>query len=307
VPAAGQAAAAGEPVTLFVSGGFPELAFDNDRDILRVNGANGRRLDPIADGPSREKDPAFSPDGTRVAYVGGGRVFLANLERPNASPVELTTGTDEFSDLAWAPTADLNLLAMSRLKGQDRDLCLGRITRDGMTPACKPEPRFSVGQAIHWAPDGRSILGFGVFNDDLSRFGIVQWRSKKPFSPNLRDWSAGRFKTDTSIPTQGVKDAALSPDGKQLAVVVKQGDSPFRLMLTKRGDFSLANARRTGVRACRVAWRPDGVDLVVVQADRFCQESVGTLARLPVRDPRQLRQLDASGDNPVFQPLTLGG
>jgi beta-lactam-binding protein with PASTA domain len=306
-PPAGTKVAAGTAVKLLVSGGFPQLVFDNDRDILRVDGATGRKLDPIAEGPAREKDPAFSFDGTRVAYVGGRRVFLSNLQKPNAPAVALTADTDEFADLAWAPTADVNVLAMGRVKGDDRDLCLGRITGDGMQPSCITEPKITIGGAIHWGPNGKSILAGGVDNEKAGVFGVVQWKSKKPFSADAADWGKGRFVSDVSKPGAGVKEAALSPDGRRLALIARTVNSPFRLVLAKPGDFLLTKAKPTAVRACKLAWRPDGRDLVVVQADEVCSESVGTLSRLPVNDPKQLRQLNASGDNPVFQPLTLGG
>ena len=60
------------------------------------------------------------------------------------------------------------------------------------------------------------------------------------------------------------------------------------------------------MRACKLAWRSDGEALVVVQADEGCQESVGSLVRLPVKDPKDQNEVGFNGDNPVFQPLTLG-
>ncbi len=75
-PPGGTKAAAGDKVTLLVSAGFPQLAFDDDKNIQLVNGANGKKLDPIAKGPAREKDPTYNVDGTRVAYISEGRVFL---------------------------------------------------------------------------------------------------------------------------------------------------------------------------------------------------------------------------------------
>ena len=68
----------------------------------------------------------------------------------------------------------------------------------------------------------------------------------------------------------------------------------------------LTNAKPTSVPACKVAWRGDGEQLVVVQADEFCQEDVGSLARLAIKDVTKQTQVGFRGDNPVFQPLTLG-
>ena len=66
---------------------------------------------------------------------------------------------------------------------------------------------------------------------------MVQWRSKKPFSPDPKDWGKGRIKTDTSKRGEGVYDAAISPDGKRLALVSNQGGGPFQLYLAKAGDY----------------------------------------------------------------------
>jgi beta-lactam-binding protein with PASTA domain len=307
-PPVGTKVAAGASVKVLVSAGFPELAFDDGDDVLRVNGANGKKLDPIAKGPNQEKDPTFSADGTRVAFIGGRRVFLADLGKPDATPVALTSDLDEFSDPSWAPTADLNVLAMARVKGNDRDLCLGQITKDGMTPKCIPDPKITIGRAIHWAPNGKSILAFGVLNNNLSNtFGMVRWRTKKPFSPDPDDWTAGKFVTDTSSPNNGVIDAAVSPDGKTLALVSNIKSPFFRLYLGKASDFQMAKAKPTPVPACKIVWRPDSIDLVVVQADDVCQQDVGSLVRLPVANPQDQKELAPRGDNPTFQPLTVGG
>jgi beta-lactam-binding protein with PASTA domain len=307
-PPAGTKVAEGAALKVFVSAGFPELVFDDGDDVLRVNGANGKKLDPIAKGPNREKDPTFSADGTRVAFVGGRRIFLANLAKPDATPVALTSDLDEFTDPSWAPIPDVNVLAMAQVKGNDRDLCLGQITKDGMTPKCIADPKITVGRAIHWAPNGRSIIAFGVLNNNLSdTFGIVRWRTKKPFSADPADWGPGRFVTDVSRPNNGVIDAAVSPDGKSLALVSNIKSPFFRLYLGKANDFPMAKAKATPVPACKVIWRPDSVELVVVQGDDACAQDVGTLTRLPVANPQDQKELAPRGDNPTFQPLTVGG
>ncbi|MGH2969888.1 MAG: PASTA domain-containing protein, partial [Solirubrobacteraceae bacterium] len=274
-PPGGTKAAAGDKVTLLVSAGFPQLAFDDEKNVLLVNGANGKRLPAIAKSPTREKDPAWSPDGERVAYQGAGRVFLKDMTKPDAPAISLTSDDEDFADLAWAPTADLNLIAMTRRKGDEADLCLGQVTGDGMTVRCLAEPDITVARAVHWAPDGKTIIAVG--SDAPGSFGMVRWRSRKAFSPDPNDWGKGRIVTDTSKTNEGVYDAAISPDGRRLALVSNQGGGPFQLYLAKAGDFLLTNAKPTGVRACKVVWRSDGKELVVVQADEACAEPNGEL------------------------------
>ena len=63
-PPGGTKAAAGDTVKVLVSAGFPEIAYDNEKNVLLVNGANGKQLDPIAKSNGlREKDPTWSFDG----------------------------------------------------------------------------------------------------------------------------------------------------------------------------------------------------------------------------------------------------
>ena len=64
--------------------------------------------------------------------------------------------------------------------------------------------------------------------------------------------------TDTTKPGEGVLDAAISPDGKQMAVVNLGSNGLPDLLLAKPDDFLLADAKPLGVRACKVIWRPDG-------------------------------------------------
>lgn len=46
---------------------------------------------------------------------------------------------------------------------------------------------------------------------------------------------------------------------------------------------------------------------MVVQADADCQESVGALVRFSAKNPKEdQNEVGFNGDNPVFQPLTLG-
>ena len=113
--------------------------------------------------------------------------------------------------------------------------------------------------------------------------------------------------SDVKKPGKGVLDAAISPDGKQLAVVSNQGSSFFKLFLAAPGDYKLEDARGTAVRACKVAWRGDSQELIVVQSDAGCAEQTGTLSRLDPNNTRTQREVASTGDDPVYQPFVLGG
>ena len=312
-PPAGTKLKAGDKVKIVVSGGFPELTYDDGKNILLANGANGKRFPAVAKGPTEDTDPTFSADGTQIAYVANRQVFLKDLSKKDSTAVPLTDPGDKFSDLAWAPTVNVNLIAMLRDKSPkgnntDQDLCLLQVSKDPQAPQCKSEPDFNVEKTVRWAPDGKSIFALGVKSDaagEPTAFGIVRWTSKKPFSADINDWSKGSFKSDISNPAKGVIDWAPSPDGKTVAAVANFDSDAFQLYFAKPKDFLLTDAKPQGTRACKVAWRSDGQEIVVVQADQFCAEPNGQLARMPVKKPSAQQLLGFSGDNPAFQPLTL--
>jgi dipeptidyl aminopeptidase/acylaminoacyl peptidase len=184
-------------------------------------------------------------------------------------------------------------------------LCFEKVTVDGGTPNCKDPSDFVLGRKINWSQDGKTLLVFGA-SRDATKFGMVGYESKKPFSTDPADWESKGFVTDTSKPGQGVLDAAFSPDGKQLAVVSLGKSGRPELSLTTADDLLLANAKALKVIACKVIWRPDGQDLVIVRSDDCFSSETGNLIRLSPRDPKDQTSLNLSGDNPVFQPITPG-
>ena len=104
---------------------------------------------------------------------------------------------------------------MAKIADGASDLCLGRIDGDGLNDlTCKEEPDFSIERKINWASDGKSILAWG-FKTGTTKFGIVEWTTRKPFSTDPADYKPGEFVTDLSKPGEGVLDAAISPDGKR--------------------------------------------------------------------------------------------
>src|SRR5262249_44203871 len=251
-PPGGTKVAKGAKVKLLVSVGQPQVVYTNGKDVLRVDGRNGKKFDPVAASPSAEEtQPTWSADGTRVAYTSDGKIFLKDITKKDAPSIPLPHGNDVYADLAWAPTPEVNLLAMSQTIGNpdddNSDLCLAVITKHPIDVKCFDEPDFSVKRAIHWSPDGRQILAFATKNPPGSAIvGIVRWKLKadKPaFWPDPADWSRGHFVTDISTPNKGAIDAALSPDGKQLAIISNEGSSFFRLWLAKPGDFLLTQAK----------------------------------------------------------------
>src|SRR6478609_4815846 len=59
----------------------------------------------VSHGPGKDLDPAFSPDGSKIAFdstrTGGGDIYVMNADGSGA--VRLTTASTEDSQPAWSP------------------------------------------------------------------------------------------------------------------------------------------------------------------------------------------------------------
>ena len=302
-PRPGRSVATRTKIRLLVSAGPPLLAYDDDEDVRLVDELTRKEL-TVARTPGTDKDPALSPDGTRIAYQSDGQLFLTDRSRPGDAPDPITPAGEHYSDLAFAPTPREDILAVLRLRPDGgKELCFTRLAADE-APRCADAPTgIRLDRKINWSPDGRSILVYG--RDPLTnQLGMVLYTSRRAFSPAPRHWSTTGFATRVTDPGVGVLDAAFSPDGKRMAVVANF-DRPdmFQVSLTVPGDYSLAKAEPLPVIGCKVAWRPDSRELVVVRSDNCDRLVTGELRRVPISRPRDQESLDLSGDNPAFQPL----
>ena len=153
--------------------------------------------------------------------------------------------------------------------------------------SCLKEPRSrSSAPALGARTAARSSASGVKLPAGTGVFGIVRWKVKKDkpaFSADTADWNKGRFLTDLDTPGKGVLDAEVSPDGKRLALVSNQGSSAFRLWIADDPeDFAMSSAKQTTVRACKVTWRGDSEEVMVVQGDAECEEDIAVLARVPI-------------------------
>jgi len=309
VPDAGQKAKKGARVTLFVSAGIPEVAFDDAQNVLIGDGTTGKTIATVSKGSQVEENPTFSADGGSIAFTSDGQVFLRDLGK-KAAPIPLTAKGERFTELAWAPTVGANVVAMVKRAGDTlatakTSLCFARVSGGGAKTRCKPPSPNVLGRKINWAgKNGKTLLVWGA-SPEGNQFGVIRYRSAKPFSTDPGDWKSDGFVTDTTRPGQGALDAVPSPDGKQLAVVRLGKDGVPLLFLAKPGDFLLSDPRPLGVVACKATWRPDGKELLVVRADNCFNSVTGNLVRVPVDKPRQQRSVRLEGDNPSFQPLNV--
>jgi Tol biopolymer transport system component len=241
------------------SGGFPgrpgKIAFASDRSgfeevvAMDVDGAN---RGVIVTAPAA--DPAWSPDGTQIAYVRGARspaVFVANADGLRERRVA------EGATPAWSPDGSRLVVSRRAPGGADLwviDAATGKERRLARTEKPEREPE--------WSPDGRTI----AFVRTEVRGGDEIY-TVRPNGRGLRRLT--RSPHDDFGP-------AWSPDATQIAFVrhdEDRADAALYVMAADGGgQRALGKALTldpTASFAGGPAWSPDGRRILLARGARL--------------------------------------
>lgn len=183
-------------------------AVDTSGNIARTSASflvGTRTISRLTDSPLADQNPAWSPDGTRIAFQAkraGDQFDLWVMDADGSNQTRLTQNVNEDRNPAWSPdgawiafdsdragTFDVWLLPLAGGEGAATALTFG--TRDDIQPA--------------WAPDGTSVY-FASDRGTGARFNI--WSQKLVGTAGAIQVTA--FGANDTAP-------AVSPDGKRLS------------------------------------------------------------------------------------------
>jgi beta-lactam-binding protein with PASTA domain len=319
-PPAGTAIKPGEQVQIVVSAGYPEIAFSDGKDVLAMDGGTGKVVKKLAASGDVEDEPSWQPNGSLLAYRRGptadqGAIWVTDTSKGATSSHKLSAGPDDRRP-AFSP--DGKVVAFIRRTTLssgvvDGDLCFVRASSTLRQGACIADPSVSVDRPT-WSPDGRAILVVAVDPTDKNQIELGEYTSASPNSSSPRDWTWQGLVTDKmhgKKPGEAILFAAFSPDGKQVAIVANWGAtnlSLFRVFIASWNGGILGTPKPLlpTVRACEVAWRSDSGELAVTQADD-CSTGQGAIVRVSPASSGTVTTLRAAaGQNPAWQPVTLG-
>ena len=250
-------------------------------DIYVVN-ADGTGRTRLTRDPAEEFDPAWSPDGTKIAFsrFTGKRFQIFVMNADGSGATQLTSADTRASDAAWSP--DGTRIAFTRC-GVTCDVYVMRADGSG-------ERRLTQGErpgedSPTWSPDGRALafvdIG-GIFT--MSSSGGVWHRvtdgpaddsnpAWSPVGPQIAfDTSRGLFNGDiyvVSVTGKGMRaitdsaaldsNPAWSADGRSIAFMRKaKKTAQARVWVVNANGTAPTNLGAIGDSYSTPAWSPDG-------------------------------------------------
>jgi TolB protein len=172
------------------------------RGDIWVVGADGAHPVQLTRDPSNEIAPAWSPDGSQIAFVsdrtGGDQIWAMGSD--GSAPRQLTHGPGLDESPAWSPDGRRIAFASDRAGSWD----IWVMDADGAHPTRLTEDP-AQDWVPAWTPDGTEI----VFTSDRS--GEPEIWSMAADGSDPRDLSASPERVD------GQWSVSVSPDGRRLA------------------------------------------------------------------------------------------
>jgi Tol biopolymer transport system component/HEAT repeat protein len=260
-----------------------KILFVSNREdglAVYVMNADGSHLTNLTNYMGRDYNPAWSPDGSKIAFISLPDIYVMDVDGSNA--MSLTNPGLFSKNFAWSP--DGTKIAFSTSSDEIYVMNADGSSRRQLTG--------SVGSVKLWSPDGTTIVlsseyGVSVVDADgttLARL-VSQWKpatlrtlvwspdgTKIAFIVSLGETYGGdlyvRDETKTIKLTTPVVKAlpstlSWSPDGREIAFVSKSDGNTEIYVVGINGSPPLNLTRHSGMDDSPV-WSPDGTKIAFV-------------------------------------------
>ena len=195
---------------------------------MDVDGSNKVRLPPA---PGNDSEPAWSPDGTRIAFVrygdNLGDIWVRNADGTGAVAVTNRPGFDQSPDWQWvAPPSTVGVITLSSPPAG------AKIVQDDPSTGCPPNATRGYGQVVHFAWTGLSLEGLSGYRLVVRHIDAIYPALDVPVATPSFAWTAcNAFVADPNLDNWHWQVTALDKADRVIAVSEQRAISflPCRL------------------------------------------------------------------------------
>jgi Tol biopolymer transport system component len=246
------------------------------------------------------EDPAWSPDGERIAYVvvgngGGGRSDVWVMDAGGSDPRRLTEGPGSSWSPTWSPDGSRIAYAHSAPRRADQIWVMGA---DGSNARaftyCDPPECVRDGSPA-WSPDG-------------DRIGFVRVSGAGAIVPvSVMVWPVeGSDPKPEDVSLEGATwalDLAWSPDGSRLAFARSTSDGASFGLWVMDADASKQRSLTEVASAQSPAWSPDGRQIAFAGHGPGTDHDTLFVMDADGSGAQEIRGLPVEALSPSWQPV----
>ena len=233
--------------------GRPKIAFSSTRDgnseiyVMDIDGRNQVRL---TDDPADDRDPSWSPNGDRIAFVSDRNNKADHIYVMDSDGGNLMRLTNEA--VSWAPSWSPDGKKIAYTRGRIGNQ-LWVMDSDGGNQTQLAR----VGLNLHpaWSPDGRRIA-FTAFRAGWPEIFVMDADGKN-------EQKLTQHMTASGHPS-------WSPDGQWIAYESLDGAGQFQIFAVRTDGSDLPKMlTRNPPSKWRPAWSPDGGKIAYMSVEPF--------------------------------------
>jgi len=245
-------------VLLFVVGTLAVTTGDlfQSDEVVEPPASSALKVVPLTSDPGFDSYPAFSADGTRVAFsrrASESEHFHLFVKQPHQSrEIQLTEGAYDHVYPTWSP--DGSQIAFIRGEHNTREICVMPSMGGPVRTISSLEGRV---RGLDWSPDGNSLV---------LAYAPLEWT----FSLQIIDLATGGIQQLVAPLESGWGDTRprYSPEGDRVAFIraTDSGGDVISLYNTEDGTVDYLDNDLQQIRG--IDWYPDGRHLVSSAGDK---------------------------------------